>query len=124
MIKPQEMEVNKMKIKPSVIIRKFNAPRELVFNTWIQVEHLNKWMFPMQGCQCEFVSADSRDGGTSLYKITMSNGHEMWLFTKREEVSPPEKLVFLQYMSNQAGDILPHPTIARLAKRHARHASL
>lgn len=96
-------------ITPSVITREFDAPRELVFDAWTKVEHLDNWMFPMPGCQCKFVSADIRDGGTSLHKITMPNGHEMWLFTKYEEVLSPEKLVFLQYMSNEDGDILPHP---------------
>lgn len=94
-------------IEPSVIIREFDAPRDLVFDAWIKVEHLNNWMFPMPGCQCEFVSADIKDNGTSLHKITMPNGHEMWLFTRYEQVKAPEKLVFLQYMSNENGDILP-----------------
>lgn len=101
--------MNKKNIEPSVIIREFEAPRELVFNAWTQVEHLNNWMFPMPGCQCEFVSAQIENGGTSLHKITMPNGHEMWLFTKYEEVKSPEKLVFLQYMSNESGDILENP---------------
>ena len=100
--------MNSKSIEPSVITREFDAPRELVFDAWTQVEHLNNWMFPMPGCQCEFVSADIKAGGTSLHKLTMPNGSEMWLFTRYEEVSAPEKLVFLQYMSNEAGDILPH----------------
>lgn len=99
--------MNTKTVEPSVIVREIDAPRELVFDAWTQVKHLDNWMFPMQGCQCKFVSADIRDGGTSLHKITMPNGHEMWLFTKYEEVLFPEKLVFLQYMSNEAGDILP-----------------
>lgn len=94
-------------IKPSAIIREFNAPRQLVFDAWTQAKHLNHWMFPMQGCQCEFVTANIVSGGTSLHKVTMPNGHEMWLFTKYEEVTKPEKLVFLQYMSNENGDIIP-----------------
>lgn len=101
--------MSEARIEPSVITREFNAPRQLVFDAWTQVEHLNNWMFPMPGCTCEFVSADITDNGTSLHKITMSNGYEMWLFTKYEEVKSPERLVFLQYMSNEKGDILPSP---------------
>ena len=51
-------------IKPSRLIREFNAPRQLVFDAWTQVEHLNNWMFPMQGCQCEFINADIQSGGS------------------------------------------------------------
>ena len=69
-------------VEASVITREFDAPRQLVFDAWTQVEHLNNWMFPMPGCTCEFVSADIIDGGTSLHRVTMSNGHVMWLFTK------------------------------------------
>ena len=99
--------MKKINVEPSVITREFNAPRQLVFDAWTQVKHLNNWMFPMPGCICEFVSADIQNGGSSLHKVTMPNGHEMWLFTKYEEVTSPEKLVFLQYMSNQNGEIVP-----------------
>ncbi len=97
-------------IVPSEIVREFNAPRQLVFDAWTQVKHLNNWMFPMPGCKCEFVSANIVDGGTSLHKITMPNGNEMWLLTKYEEVLSPERLVFLQYFSNENGDVqsMPH----------------
>ena len=96
-------------VVPSEIVREFNAPRQLVFDAWTQVDHLNQWMFPMPGCTCDFVFANIVSGGTSLHKVTMPDGNEMWLFTQYEEVSSPELLVFLQYFSNQAGDILPMP---------------
>ena len=51
-----------------------------------------------------------------MHKITMPNGYEVWLFTRYEEVRPPEKLVFLQYMSNETGDILPNPQIPNWPK--------
>lgn len=99
--------MNQIKVEPSVITREFNAPRQLVFDAWTQVQHLNNWMFPMPGCTCEFVSAEIENEGSSLHKITMPNGHEMWLYTKYEEVTSPEKLIFLQYMSNENGEIVP-----------------
>jgi uncharacterized protein YndB with AHSA1/START domain len=97
------------KVEPSVIVREFNAPRQLVFDAWTKVEHLTNWMFPMDGCVCEFSSADITSGGSSLHKVVMPNGFTMWLLTKYEEISAPEKLVFLQYISNEAGDIIPNP---------------
>ncbi len=100
--------MSEIKVEPSVITREFDAPRQLVFDAWTQVRHLNNWMFPMAGCRCEFVSAEITNGGSSLHKIIMPNGHEMWLVTKYEEVKSPEKLVFLQYMSNEAGEIMPN----------------
>ncbi len=108
--------MNEIKVEPSVITREFNAPRELVFNAWTQVKHLNKWMFPMPGCTCDFVSATIENDGSSLHKITMPNGHEMWLYTKYVEVRSPEKLVFFQYMSNENGDIVPMDRIPNWPK--------
>ena len=99
--------MNQNTVTPSKLVKQFNAPRQLVFDAWTKVQHLNNWMFPMQGCSCEFVKADIKTGGSSLHKVTMPNGHEMWLFTQYEEVSSPEKLVFLQYFSNESGDIVP-----------------
>ncbi len=98
--------MSQIKVIPSKIERVFNAPRQLVFEAWTKVEHLNNWMFPMPGCTCDYKEANITNGGTSLHKVTMPNGHEMWLHTKFEEVVSPEKLVFLQYMSNEAGEIV------------------
>lgn len=108
--------MSQIKIEPSVITREFNAPRQLVFDAWTKVEHLSNWMFPMPGCTCEFVSSDISDNGSSLHKVTMPNGYEVWLYTKYVEVRSPEKLVFLQYMSNQNGDIVPNPHIPNWPK--------
>ncbi len=98
-----------IRVEPSMLTQTYKAPQQLVFDAWTKVEHLNQWMFPMPGCSCEFVSADIKTDGTSLHKMTMPNGNEMWLFTKYEEVSAPNTLVFFQYMSNPAGEILPNP---------------
>ena len=98
-------------VVPSEIVREFDAPRQLVFDAWTQVEHLNNWMFPMSGCTCEYVSANIVNGGESLHKLTMPNGNQMWLLTKYEEVIPPERLVFLQYFSNENGEELAMPHI-------------
>ncbi|MCI0415885.1 SRPBCC domain-containing protein [bacterium] len=99
---------NELMVEPSILIREFIAPRQLVFDAWTQVKHLKNWMFPQKGFTCEYVSADIKPGGSSLHKMIAPNGHEMWLLTKYEEVNPPESLVFRQYISNEAGDILPN----------------
>lgn len=100
---------NKIAIQPTILTREYNAPRQLVFDAWTQPEHLKNWQFPFKGFKCEFASADIRPGGSSLHKMTTPNGFEMWLLTKYEEITPPESLVFRQYNSNEAGDILPNP---------------
>lgn len=108
--------MSEIKIEPSIITKEFNAPRQLVFDAWTSVEHLNQWMFPMPGCSCEFVQADIKNGGTSLHKITMPNGYQMWLYTQYELVQSPDKLVFLQYISNEQGEICPNPQMPNWPK--------
>src|SRR6266850_219094 len=107
---------NEISVVPSILIREFHAPRQLVFDAWTQVEHLKNWMFPQKGFTCEYVSAEIKPGGSSLHKIIAPNGHEIWLLTKYEEVNSPETLVFRQYNSNEAGDILPNPQMPNWPK--------
>tara|TARA_Y100000588_G_C13591414_1_gene643076 strand:+ start:109 stop:408 length:300 start_codon:yes stop_codon:yes gene_type:complete len=40
----------------------------------------------------------------------------MWLLTKYEEIDPPERLVFRQYLSNEGGDIVPNPMMPNWPK--------
>lgn len=105
-----------MTVEPTILMREYNAPQQLVFDAWTQPEHLKNWMFPFQGFTCEYVLADIKPGGSSLHKMTAPNGFEMWLLTKYEEISPPESLVFRQYISNEAGDILPNPQMPNWPK--------
>jgi len=106
----------KRNVAPSIMTREFDAPRQLVFDAWTKPEHLKNWMFPQKGFTCEYVFADIRSGGSSLHKIKAPNGFEMWLLTKYEEVTPPERLVFRQYYSNAAGEILPNPRMPNWPK--------
>lgn len=103
-------------VEPTIITREFNAPRQLVFDAWTQAEHLKNWMFPQPGWTNDYATADIRPGGSDLYKMTSPSGHEMWLLTKYEEITPPESLVFRQYMSNESGDILPNPQMPNWPK--------
>ena len=107
---------NEITVEPTILTREYSAPRQLVFDAWTQPEHLKNWMFPQKGFICEYVSANIKPGGSSLHKMTAPNGFEMWLLTKYEAITPPESLVFRQYNSNEAGDILPNPQMPNWPK--------
>jgi len=107
---------NEIKVEPTILTREYDAPRLLVYEAWTQVEHLKNWQFPFKGFTCEFVTTDISPGGSTLHKMITPDGHEMWLLTKYEELNPPESLVFRQYMSNEAGDILPNPQMPNWPK--------
>lgn len=103
------MSNDAVSVKPTILTREYDAPRQLVFDAWTQPDHLKNWQFPFKGFQCEFKHANITPGGSALHKMVAPNGFEMWLLTKFEEITPPERLVFRQYVSNEAGDILPNP---------------
>ncbi|MGW8247964.1 MAG: SRPBCC family protein [Acidiferrobacterales bacterium] len=96
-------------VEPTILTREYDAPRQLVFEAWTNPDHLKNWQVPFKGFICEFHHADIKPGGSSLHKMTAPNGFEMWLLTRYEAITPPESLVFRQYVSNEAGDILPNP---------------
>ncbi len=100
---------NDATVKPSILSREFNAPKKLVFETWTQPEHLQHWMFPQKGFTCEYVRADIRVGGSAHHKMISPDGREMWQLTTYEEINPYDSLVFRQYNSNEAGEILAMP---------------
>ena len=82
-------------VEPTIITRELRAPKQLVFDAWTQPERLENWMFPQKGFTCEYIKADITPGGSSLHKLTAPNGFEMWLLTKYEEITAPDRLVFL-----------------------------
>ena len=107
---------NEITVEPTILTREYIAPKQLVFDAWTKPEHLKNWMFPQKGFTCEYVLADIKPGGSSLHKMTAPNGFEMWLLTKYEAINPPERIVFRQYISNEAGDILPNPQMPNWPK--------
>ncbi|MCF6193475.1 MAG: SRPBCC domain-containing protein [Kangiellaceae bacterium] len=100
---------NEIKVEPTILTREYNAPRQLVFEAWTKAEHLCQWQFPFKGFKCEFADDNIVAGGETLHKMIAPNGFEMWLLTKYEEITPPHRLIFRQYTSNESGDILPNP---------------
>lgn len=103
-------------VEPSILTREFDAPRQLVFETWTQPEHLKHWNFPQKGFTCEYIRSDIKPGGSSLHRMMAPNGYEMWLLTKYEEISEPDGLVFRQYISNAAGEVLDNPMMPNWPK--------
>jgi uncharacterized protein YndB with AHSA1/START domain len=107
---------SKITVEPSILTREYDAPIQLVFDAWTQAEHLKNWQIPQQGFACDYVKADIQPGGSTLHKMSAPNGFEMWLLTKYEEITPPTTIVFRQYNSNEAGEIMPNPQMPNWPK--------
>ena len=76
------------------LVRTFDAPRELVFDCFTQVEHMARWWGP-RGFTAPVCELDARPGGEILihmagpppYGVNPMGGEFI-------EVSPPDRLVF------------------------------
>ncbi len=104
-------DTEKHKVAPTILTRIYDAPINLVFAAWTQVEHLQRWQFPFKGFKCEFIRADIRAGGESLHKLVAPNGFELFLLTRYEVIRKPDCVIFRQYNANSSGEIVPNPQI-------------
>lgn len=101
--------MKEINVEPCVLTREFDAPMQLAYEAWTQEDRLCQWQVPSLDIVCEYKSADICTGGSSLHKMIMPNGNEMWLLTHYHELSPYHTIEFTQYQSNEEGEILPPP---------------
>jgi uncharacterized protein YndB with AHSA1/START domain len=93
-----------------VISRLFDAPRELVFRTWTQPEHLKNWFGPI-GFKIPVSHLNLVPGGAFHYCMRAPNGTEMWGKWIFQEIEPPQWIVLVNTFSNKHGNITRHPFI-------------
>jgi uncharacterized protein YndB with AHSA1/START domain len=89
------------------ITRRVAAPRDLVWRVWTDVAHLAHWWGP-KGCTITHSKLDFRPGGTFHYAMAFA-GTEMWGLFRYQEVTPPERIVFLNSFSDRDGGIARAP---------------
>jgi uncharacterized protein YndB with AHSA1/START domain len=94
--------------KDFIITREFNAPRDLVWKTWTEKEHLEKWGSP-EGFTMSFKKFEFKISGENHYCQKTSDGNEMWGRQKYLEIQPTHKLVYLQSFADEKGNISAHP---------------
>lgn len=106
--------MNELKIdpaeKPFIITRVFDAPRDLVWKTWTEREHM-QWWGP-KGVTLHHAKLDLRPGGLFHYCMRTPDGRDMWGRWVIREVVKPEKLVFINSFSDEAGGLIRHPMSA------------
>lgn len=78
------------------IRRQLPFPRELVFETWLQKEHLMKWMGPTKEITLGFIQIDPQPGGKYRLGFDEQGRPEERNYVHGEYliIEHPEKLVF------------------------------
>ena len=91
-----------------VISRVFDAPRELVWKCFTDPERMKQWWGP-KGFKVIASKMDLRPGGTYLYGMKAPDGTSMWGKMVYREISPPERIVFVNSFSDEEGGTTRHP---------------
>jgi uncharacterized protein YndB with AHSA1/START domain len=94
--------------KDFVISRVFDAPRDLLWRCFTEPERMQQWWGP-KGVNVVKTKMDLRVGGTYLYGMQNPDGQIMWGRMVYREISPPERLVFINSFSDEAGGLTRHP---------------
>jgi uncharacterized protein YndB with AHSA1/START domain len=94
--------------KPFVVSREFDAPRELVWNSWTEAERLKQWWGP-KGFVVHTCKVDLRPGGLFHYGMSAPDGSDMWGRFLYREIDRPQRLEFIVSFSDPAGGISRHP---------------
>jgi uncharacterized protein YndB with AHSA1/START domain len=99
---------NEAQSPPFVISRVLDAPRELVWKCFTDVEHMKKWWGP-KGVTIVKAEMDLRPGGTYHYAMKAGDGPVMWGKFVYREVEPPARLHFVNSFSDENGGVARHP---------------
>ncbi len=91
-----------------VISRTFDAPRELVWQAFTDPQRMKEWWGP-KGFKVIHSKMDLRPGGTYHYGMLAPDGTPMWGKFVYREIVPPQRMVFVNSFSDEAGGITRHP---------------
>jgi uncharacterized protein YndB with AHSA1/START domain len=94
--------------KDFVISRVFDAPRDLVWKAFTEPERMRQWWGP-KGFKVIVSKMDLRPGGTYHYGLESPDGKAMWGKFVYREITPPQRMVFINSFSDEAGGVTRHP---------------
>jgi uncharacterized protein YndB with AHSA1/START domain len=91
-----------------VISRVLDAPRELVWKAFTEPKRMQQWWGP-KGFTVIASTMDLRPGGTYHYGMKAPDGTPMWGKFVFREIVAPERMVFINSFSDEAGGTTRHP---------------
>lgn len=96
--------------KEFVIARVIDAPRQRVWDALTKAENLRQWWGPT-GFDVIRADVDLRPGGRFHCGMRSIEGYKMWAMFVYREVVEPERLVFVNSFSNEAGGVTRNPLV-------------
>ena len=99
--------------KAFTITRTLDAPRDLVWKCWTDVNHMKQWFGP-QGTQIVANSTlELKPGGMFHYGMALPDGNVMWGKMVYREIKAPELLVCVVSFSDKDKGFTRHPMSAK-----------
>lgn len=89
-----------------VIIREFDAPRELVWRAWSDPELSKRWWGP-KGFTAPVIEIDFRVGGRYLFCMRSPEGKDFWSTGTYREIVPMERIVCSDSFADEHGNAVP-----------------
>src|SRR6185312_5811886 len=75
-----------------LVVREFDAPRELVYRAWTTPELVKRWWAGQRGAVTS-VEIDLREGGRWRYVMVTQGGQEVAFHGEYKEIVPVERIV-------------------------------
>lgn len=94
--------------RPFIISRTYDAPRELVFECFTDVNHMKHWWGP-KGIKIVNPTLDLRPGGMFHYAMQTPDGSLMWGRQIYREITPHSRIVLVNSFSDENRGIGRHP---------------
>ena len=91
--------------KEFIITREFDAPRELVFQAWIDPKHLAQWWGP-KGFTNPVCEWDARPGRNIYVVMRAPNGVDYPMGGEFREIVAPKRVVFTSGALDEKGNLL------------------
>lgn len=91
-----------------ILTRVFNAPRDLVWKTWSEAEHLAHWWGP-KGFTLHVITFDFRPGGMFHYRARSAHDQDLWGTFIYREIVAPERIVYINSFSDAEGNTVRAP---------------
>lgn len=91
-----------------VIHRSFDAPLDVMFEMWTNPEHVAKWA-PPTGSTMQYIKADIRPGGTSLYSMTGGMMGTLYGKASYLKIEKPGLITYTQQFTDAEGNTARHP---------------
>lgn len=89
-----------------VIERIFDAPRDLVWKAWTEIDRMKQWWGP-KTFTAPAIKADVREGGKYHFCMRSPDGKDYWSAGKFLEVKSPKRLVLTDAFADAVGNIVP-----------------